>query len=71
MLLAGSISIAVLACTRGLEEETFSVFDANTLTKPTNGEQAVRGTYAGLKDNGGYAIMPVTCTGLPNIRAMW
>ncbi|MBE9585907.1 RagB/SusD family nutrient uptake outer membrane protein [Mucilaginibacter sp. JRF] len=54
LVLAGAISVAVLACTSGLEEETFSVFDANTLTNPNNGEQAVRGTYAGLKDNGGY-----------------
>lgn len=53
-LVAAVSSIIIVACTRGLEEETFSVFDANTLSKPTNGEQAVRGAYAGLKDNGGY-----------------
>ncbi|MBL4677016.1 MAG: RagB/SusD family nutrient uptake outer membrane protein [Mucilaginibacter sp.] len=54
ILLASSVSIAALSCKSGLKEETYSVFDANTLTKPANGEQAVRGTYAGLKDNGGY-----------------
>jgi len=53
-LLAAVLSCTVFACQNGLEEETFSVFDANTLTNPENGEQAVRGTYAGLKDNGGY-----------------
>ncbi|PIQ22391.1 MAG: hypothetical protein COW65_03445 [Cytophagales bacterium CG18_big_fil_WC_8_21_14_2_50_42_9] len=53
-LLAAVISCTVFACQNGLEEETFSVFDANTLTNPENGEQAVVGTYAGLKDNGGY-----------------
>ena len=42
------------SCKKGLEEETFSVFDASTLSKPVNGEQALTGTYAALKDNGGY-----------------
>ena len=46
--------LVLYSCAKGLNEETFSVFDANTLTKPENGEQAVIGTYAGLKDNGGY-----------------
>jgi hypothetical protein len=44
----------VLACENGLEDETFSVYDQNVLTKPEHAEQAVRGTYAALKDNGGY-----------------
>ncbi len=48
-------SLSILAgCEKGLEDETFSVFDENTLTKPEHGEQAVRGTYAALKDNGGF-----------------
>ncbi|MFD1629174.1 RagB/SusD family nutrient uptake outer membrane protein [Pseudopedobacter beijingensis] len=42
------------ACEKGLQEETYSVYDENTLTKPENGEQAVRGVYAALKDNGGF-----------------
>ena len=44
----------VLSCTKGLEEETFSVYDVNKLTNPDNGNQAVVGVYAALKDNGGY-----------------
>jgi hypothetical protein len=41
-------------CEKGLEDETFSVYDENTLTKPEHGEQGVRGVYAALKDNGGF-----------------
>lgn len=41
-------------CDRNLKDETYSTYDQNTLTKPENGLQAVVGTYAGLKDNGGY-----------------
>lgn len=44
----------VLSCENGLEEETFSVYDQNILTKPEHAEQAVRGAYAALKDNGGF-----------------
>jgi hypothetical protein len=44
----------VMSCENGLEEETFSVYDENVLTKPEHAEQAVRGTYAALKDNGGF-----------------
>src|SRR5690606_36012806 len=44
----------VMACEKGLEDETFSVYDQNVLTKPEHAEQAVRGAYAALKDNGGY-----------------
>ncbi|TDE14671.1 RagB/SusD family nutrient uptake outer membrane protein [Dyadobacter psychrotolerans] len=44
----------VVACENGLEEETFSVYDENVLTKPEHAEQAVRGVYAALKDNGGF-----------------
>lgn len=44
----------VMACENGLEDETFSVYDQNVLTKPEHAEQAVRGAYAALKDNGGY-----------------
>ncbi|MDB5012009.1 MAG: hypothetical protein JWQ25_211, partial [Daejeonella sp.] len=54
LILAAFASVAIFACQKGLNEETFSVLDANTLSKPSNAEQAVRGTYAGLKDNGGY-----------------
>lgn len=52
--LAAMLITTMLSCEKGLEEETFSVLDANTLSLPANGEQAVRGTYAALKDNGGY-----------------
>ncbi len=52
------LSVAVIAgldsCKQGLKDETYSVFDASKLTKPENGNQAVIGTYAALKDNGGY-----------------
>ncbi|MBN8854558.1 MAG: RagB/SusD family nutrient uptake outer membrane protein [Sphingobacteriales bacterium] len=41
-------------CDKNLKEETYSTYDQNTLTKPENGQQAVVGAYAGLKDNGGY-----------------
>ncbi|EDM36984.1 putative outer membrane protein [Pedobacter sp. BAL39] len=55
ILLVTAISAFVaVGCQKGLKEETFSVFDASTLSKPVNGEQAVNGTYAGLKDNGGF-----------------
>ncbi|WP_256011461.1 RagB/SusD family nutrient uptake outer membrane protein [Desertivirga xinjiangensis] len=53
-LIAAITACVVFACEKGLDEETFSVFDANTLSKPVNGDQAVIGTYAALKDNGGY-----------------
>jgi len=48
------LCFTIFSCEDGLEDETFSVFDANALTKPGHGEQAVRGVYASLKDNGGY-----------------
>lgn len=44
----------VMSCENGLKEETFSVYDENVLTKPEHAEQAVRGAYAALKDNGGF-----------------
>ncbi|MGX5689393.1 RagB/SusD family nutrient uptake outer membrane protein [Arcticibacter tournemirensis] len=46
--------LTIGACENGLQEETFSVYDENTLTKPQHGEQGVRGVYAALKDNGGF-----------------
>jgi starch-binding outer membrane protein, SusD/RagB family len=46
--------VGVNACEDGLKDETFSVLDENLASKPENGEQAVRGVYAALKDNGGY-----------------
>jgi starch-binding outer membrane protein, SusD/RagB family len=49
MLLGGIIS-----CEDNLQDETFSVIDENALSKPVHGEQAVRGVYAALRDNGGY-----------------
>src|SRR5690606_29388949 len=48
------LSLLLLAgCEKGLEEESFSVFDETTLTKPENGLQGVRGVYSALRDNGG------------------
>ncbi len=47
-------AVAVSGCSRNLKDETFSTYDQNSLIKPENGEQAVVGAYAGLKDNGGY-----------------
>jgi len=44
----------ILSCSKGLQEETFSVYDVSKLTNPENGNQAVVGVYAALKDNGGY-----------------
>jgi hypothetical protein len=41
-------------CEKGLKDETYSVFNANALTLPSDGYDAVLGTYAALKDNGGY-----------------
>lgn len=52
ILLTGASILS--SCESSLREETFSSYDENTLTKPENGEQAVRGVYASLKDNGGY-----------------
>jgi starch-binding outer membrane protein, SusD/RagB family len=48
------VLVGVNACEDGLKDETFSVLDENLASKPENGEQAVRGVYAALKDNGGY-----------------
>jgi hypothetical protein len=42
------------ACKKGLNDETYSVFDASKLTLPSDGNDAVIGAYAALKDNGGY-----------------
>jgi len=47
------ISLSI-SCKKGLEDETFSVYDESKLTNPENGNQAVVGAYAALKDNGGY-----------------
>jgi starch-binding outer membrane protein, SusD/RagB family len=44
----------IISCEDNLTDETFSVIDENALTKPAHGEQAVRGVYAALRDNGGY-----------------
>lgn len=52
-LLLGAASL-LQSCDKNLKDETYSTYDQNTLTKPENGLQAVVGTYAGLKDNGGY-----------------
>lgn len=49
-----TLIIGIYACKKGLKDETYSVFDSSKLTKPENGNQAVIGTYAALKDNGGY-----------------
>lgn len=46
--------IAPISCQDKLVDETFSVINENALTKPVHGEQAVRGVYAALRDNGGY-----------------
>lgn len=55
ILLLSAVAIYGLdSCKQGLQDETYSVFDASKLTKPENGNQAVIGTYAALKDNGGY-----------------
>jgi hypothetical protein len=48
------IVMSVFACKKGLDDETYSVFDASKLTLPSDGDDAVIGTYAALKDNGGY-----------------
>ena len=44
----------IASCKKGLKDETFSVYDESKLTNPENGNQAVIGAYAALKDNGGY-----------------
>ena len=49
-----AVIILFASCESSLKEETYSSYDENTLTKPENAEQAVRGVYAALKDNGGY-----------------
>lgn len=54
IILAAIVTVTFFACKKGLKDETYSVFDASKLTKPENGNQAVIGTYAALKDNGGY-----------------
>lgn len=46
--------VAIASCKKGLKDETYSVFDASKLTLPSDGNAAVLGTYAALKDNGGY-----------------
>ncbi|SEL67679.1 RagB/SusD family nutrient uptake outer membrane protein [Parapedobacter koreensis] len=46
-------SLMPVACENGLQEESYSVFDETTLTKPENGLQGVRGVYSALRDNGG------------------
>jgi hypothetical protein len=46
--------LAIISCKKGLKDETFSVYDSSKLTNPENGNQAVIGAYAALKDNGGY-----------------
>ena len=48
------VVITIFACKKGLNDETYSVFDASKLTLPSDGNDAVIGTYAALKDNGGY-----------------
>ena len=48
------IVTTIFACKKGLQDETYSVFDASKLTLPADGNDAVIGTYAALKDNGGY-----------------
>jgi hypothetical protein len=45
--------LLLISCEKGLEEESYSVFDETTLTKPENGLQGVRGVYSALRDNGG------------------
>lgn len=47
-------ALVIISCKKGLKDETFSVYDASKLTNPENGNQAVVGAYAALKDNGGY-----------------
>lgn len=47
-------TLAVVSCKKGLTDETYSVFDASKLTMPSDGNSAVLGTYAALKDNGGF-----------------
>lgn len=54
LLLFAAVFVGVNGCEDGLQDETYSVLDANLATKPENGEQAVVGVYAALKDNGGY-----------------
>src|ERR1700709_821459 len=46
--------LSIFACKKGLKDETYSVFDASKLTLPSDGDAAVIGAYAALKDNGGY-----------------
>jgi hypothetical protein len=53
-ILTAVIITTVFACKKGLNDETYSVFDASKLTLPSDGNDAVIGTYAALKDNGGY-----------------
>ena len=40
------------SCEKGLEDETFSLYDENALTKPEHGEQGVRGVYSALNAGG-------------------
>lgn len=54
LLLSAAAICGMEGCKQGLQDETYSVFDASKLSKPENGNQAVIGTYAALKDNGGY-----------------
>lgn len=49
-----AMAYGISGCKQGLQDETYSVFDVSKLTKPENGNQAVIGAYAALKDNGGY-----------------
>ena len=48
------LATTFFACKKGLKDETYSVFDASKLTLPSDGDAAVIGAYAALKDNGGY-----------------
>ncbi|WP_437920346.1 RagB/SusD family nutrient uptake outer membrane protein [Sphingobacterium sp. LRF_L2] len=53
-LYISTLGFALLtSCERGLQEESYSVFDETTLTKPENALQAVIGVYSALRDNGG------------------
>lgn len=53
-LMVAVIVMTVFACKKGLNDETYSVFDASKLTLPSDGYDAVLGAYAALKDDGGY-----------------
>ncbi len=44
--------LGLSSCEKGLEDETFSLYDENALTKPEHGEQGVRGVYASLNAGG-------------------